>query len=167
METTLEPVDPNQSRVSNLAYASLLPGRRMFPPVFVDNKEKMEGSMKLQLILREDPDLLATNAWIITDIKNGAKSERAVAEPVKLVFKLLPPQCAVAPTIQFIDFTLPELCAAFEAAVEGAGHRIPRKEEERDVLIATRYHLEDLRSLLFNKKRVTLEDLKQKEEDNK
>lgn len=81
-------------------------------------------------------------------IGRGRGSGFEVAQPVELIFKSAKPEEVSEPTLRLGEYYAHELLQALAEGFDSIGIRTDKDAKIEGTLGATRYHLEDLRSLL-------------------
>jgi hypothetical protein len=88
------------------------------------------------------------NIFIIEKKPDGRKF---IAKPVNLTFETMPDHITVEPSIEIPGEYSREFLQSFADAIEKTGIRPTGKPVLENELTATKYHLEDMRTLVFRK----------------
>lgn len=84
----------------------------------------------------------------ITFVEEGINGKRVIAKPVKLEFEEYGEGARIEPTLTLHSSVATGLLQAFAEALDEQGIKTDKDAKIEGKLIATSYHLEDLRKLL-------------------
>lgn len=105
--------------------------------------------MTLRIELRHDENILGTKLYILDD-----RDDRLfVAEPIELTFSEVDMTQELLPTMRFDRRSGERFLSSFADALARLGFRADELKAKDGELGALRYHLEDMRELVFKKMR--------------
>ncbi|MCR4307095.1 MAG: hypothetical protein NUV80_00885 [Candidatus Berkelbacteria bacterium] len=102
----------------------------------------------MKIIFYTNPARIGVD-MLILDEQNGKKY---LAKPMKIVFEEYEYSVDVEPTLRLPDMNAQEFMRAMAEALDEQGVKTDKDSKIAGTLDATKYHLEDLRSLLKLKK---------------
>jgi hypothetical protein len=107
----------------------------------------MINTDSIKVFIRSDP---VTDSVAISFVTIGRNGKRYIAEPITLNFKEIGGAEATKPTLTIYSEVATPFLQAMAQALDERGIKTENDFKIQGLLEATKYHLEDLRKLIFN-----------------